>query len=218
MRECSSPECSNDEMKTRCTLKVCGRCKANREAEPAVYCSPECQAAHYPQHKQECKVGQPRKPIREWADAYRLCHDGSSHFGDLELITWEGLDSELEYKKGWGGALLEEVDWLKDRFVNELQSSRSKLLECQQGAYRWTCCGMTADEGIHGCDHHGDPRAAKSCKCDFCRAGQPVPQDMYDQRQQSQAAKGLTLRRGPDARAHSAAGMFNFCMREALGF
>lgn len=107
-------------------------------------------------------------------------------------------------------AVVEEVDEMKEKFEGEFGRSHAKLADYWPNAFRWTCCGMRLDEGNWGCDHHGDPRSPVPCKCDFCRAGKPVPERIHKKR----AENGLQLRRGPDLRSGSAAGSMNFALRQ----
>lgn len=83
------------------------------------------------------------------------------------------------------------------------------------GGFRWTCCGVTADCGEFGCDHHGDPRAPTPCRCDFCRAGRPLDDDTWRRKLASQAARGLeaTLRRGSQG-APQPGGEINWAFRQ----
>jgi len=48
----------------------------------------------------------------------------------------------------------------------EMDGDEKKLFEYWPQAFRWTCCGVSA-EMTWGCDHHGSGR--KPCTCDFCK-------------------------------------------------
>lgn len=205
-RECSNPSCriEEDQIDSRNgeTLKNCGRCRANNESAPAVYCSQACQRAHWPTHKKECKEGQARHSVLSWQDRFRLCRDKNRHFGTLELITWDGVHPDLDdMALGWGGVFRDEAAQLREKFEKEYARDEARFCEYRPEAFRWTCCGMSAAEGIHGCDHHGHPDAPFACTCDFCRGGEPLPQNIYDEIVRSQPAQGLQLRRGPGARS-----------------
>lgn len=49
-----------------------------------------------------------------------------------------------------------------------------------------------------GCDHHGT--GSMPCQCNFCLSVMSVPDKIMRNRSESQAAEGLTLASGPDAR------------------
>jgi hypothetical protein len=83
----------------------------------------------------------------DWCQDWRKCSDGSLHSGDLELITWDGEDSDEESELGFGGCLREESDDLKRMFEGEMGGDKMKLLEYYDSAFRWTCCGLTASGG-----------------------------------------------------------------------
>ncbi|KII86930.1 hypothetical protein PLICRDRAFT_113878, partial [Plicaturopsis crispa FD-325 SS-3] len=147
------------------------------------------QVADWKAHKPACK-----KP-GVWYDKYRKCNDGSSHFGKLELITWDCVDEDGEL--GWGACYKNESDDLKKSFETEYGGDEQKWFETgdwRQG-FRWTCCGMSGDMP-YGCDHHGT--GPRPCTCDFCRGGKPLPDSIY--KEPSSSRKGLTLSRGPDPR------------------
>ena len=73
-----------------------------------------------------------------------------------------------------------------------MNSDPEKLFLYWDMSHRWTCCGMSAGQGINGCDHHGD-LSNDPCTCDFCKSGQPLPLQVYEKK--TQHNKGLTLRR-----------------------
>lgn len=131
----------------------------------------------------------------------------SSHHGTLELITWEGRDSDGEDGIGWGACYEDEAADLKKTFETKFAGNLRDFYVDRPQAFRWTCCGLDGSEGVYGCDHHGDAKAALPCKCDYCRGGKPVPSKMYAQRVGSQQAKGLAIRQGPDPRLSFSVGM-----------
>ena len=90
--------------------------------------------------------------------------DGSRHEGQLELVTWGGVDEDMEL--GWGACLVEESDDLRRKFENKYGGDHAKFFKYWPQGYRWTCCGCAGDNK-YGCDHHG--RGIKPCTCDFCR-------------------------------------------------
>ncbi|EIM84495.1 uncharacterized protein STEHIDRAFT_100561 [Stereum hirsutum FP-91666 SS1] len=161
-------------------IKRCGRCKGPQ------YCSEQCQLADWPSHKGSCQ----RQTV--WYDKYRACEDGSIHEGRLELITWPSPTEGT----GWGACLLEEADDLKRKFETQFNGDQNKFFKYWPQGFRWTCCGT--DGGMTwGCDHHGTGK--KPCTCDYCRAGTPLPDDIY--RERSATRYGLRLERGPDPRS-----------------
>ena len=131
-----------------------------------------------------------------WQDTYRACQDGSSHFGELELITWEG-DNGLE-RMGWGNVILPESKDFKRKYEEEFGRDDKKLYQHWPQAYRWTCCG-TSGAMNWGCDHHGT--GPKPCSCDFCHMGKPLPDKIY--REDNMERKRLKLSRGPDPRSYN---------------
>jgi len=130
--------------------------------------------------------------------------------GNLELVTWEfgGL--------GWGGCVREESAELQARFEGEMQSNPRRLLEHFDDAFRWTCCGLSYAEGLLGCDHHGDLSNPTPCKCDYCRSGVPVPDEVFNEITTHNV--GLSLRQGPDPRSLSVAGRMSFVLGQGMGF
>ncbi|KAJ6585163.1 hypothetical protein B0H19DRAFT_1108589 [Mycena capillaripes] len=52
LRSCNNPSCSDFNVVNRDSLLKCGKCKT------ATYCNKDCQRAHWPVHKQFCKVWQ----------------------------------------------------------------------------------------------------------------------------------------------------------------
>ncbi|CAM9410204.1 unnamed protein product, partial [Heterosigma akashiwo] len=197
-------------------LLKCGRCNKYKNPDPAYYCSVECQKSHWPTHKMECKKLAPEikaaaalnENKKDWAAKYRRTEDGSLHFGRLELCTWNGVSEGEEI--GWGGTLVEEVEDLQNKFrswggkvedpyanINALK----KLVDYWDNAFRWTCCGLSPGEGVHGCDHHGHREARKPCGCDYCRAGEPLPEKLWQKKLKKYSAQGLKLLRGPDPRS-----------------
>lgn len=199
------------EQKNNDELFACVGCSSDANCTmPAYYCGESCQRQDWKKHKQVCasKVG-PFPAVDSWVDHYRLGADYSVHRGNLELVTWEHKDF------GWGGAYKCEVDDLKKKFEEEFDGDLELLLNHWDNAFRWTCCGLDAAEGVNGCDHHGDMNN-EPCKCDFCRGGRPIPDKLYNKK--TQHKKGLTLRKGPDPRSCSPAGLRNWRMRQVFGF
>lgn len=194
-------------------LSFCGGCKGCT-VEPAYYCSRECQVADWPSLKKNCPRGQKKQTTSTYfADKYRKTKSGDYHNGDLELVTWDFIDDDgVEY--GWGAVEKNESSELKSKFEIEFNGNRHKLIKLHDSAFRWTCCGLSAGEGLYGCDHHGDLEV-QMCGCDFCLSGRPLPDAIYNSR--SQHKVGLSLRRGPDPRSKSPMGELNFAMRTVFG-
>jgi len=190
-------------------LSFCGGCKQDPNCtQPACYCNESCQKAHWKEHKKACPLKKgPCSPTASWVDHYRQGSDESLHSGDLELITWDHKDC------GWGGCSKYESDELKKKYEEEFHYDKEKLFIYFDSAFRWTCCGLDAGAGVHGCDHHGDLKS-KPCKCDFCKAGIPIPDKLFNKK--TQHKKGLTLRQGPDPRSATSAGQLNWRMRQAF--
>ena len=67
---------------------------------------------------------------------------------------------------GWGACVQEEAEDLKAKFEGEMGGDEKRLYEYWPQAFRWTCCGTSADMKW-GCDHHGGGK--KPCTCDFCQ-------------------------------------------------
>ena len=90
-------------------------------------------------------------------------------------------------------------------------------MKISDGAFRWTCCGLGADEGLYGCDHYGRKKSdgsffsSKPCGCDFCLAGRALPERIF---KKSTYTFGLDLTRGPDPRSKTPFGEANFMMRK----
>ena len=203
-------------------LKSCAACKKIK------YCAPECQRADWPKHKPACTApaaqpaAQPAAPRPAappggsqsgWWDAHRRGEDGSMHFGKLELMTWRCNDENGE-ELGFGGFVASEEEETKREFEVKFGSDEARYFKHNAHGFRWTCCGVSADVGTYGCDHHGDPRAPGPCKCDFCRAGRPLSDREWRNKLASQAARGLeaSLCRGRAGPA-SAAGEMNWAFR-----
>ncbi|KAJ7579326.1 hypothetical protein C8J56DRAFT_342204 [Mycena floridula] len=167
------------------TLNRCSGCHSR------VYCGRECQEAEWPAHKGTCKsISRPRARRPVWYDKYRRCQDGRDHEGRLELITWSGMsDGDA---MGWGNMFAEESDEMKRKFENEMGGDEETFYKDWPQGFRWTCCGT--DAGMDwGCDHHG-----WGCTCDYCRSGEPIPDDLYDDK--SPTRMGLNLSRGRGSR------------------
>jgi len=210
MRQYDMMECQNCKVSTfNCDLFVCSGCSKDANCTlPACYCGKSCQKRDWKEHMKVCPSKQgPCPAVDSWVDHYRLGHDKSWHRGDLELITWDHDDC------GWGGVFKDESDELKRRFEEDFGRDPVRLIDDCDNAFRWTCCGLVAGVGVHGCDHHGD-MDNDPCKCDFCRAGKPLPDAMYSK--QTQEKKFLTLRRGPDPRSTSQFGLLNWGMRQSF--
>ncbi|KAL8920105.1 MAG: hypothetical protein Q9208_006458 [Pyrenodesmia sp. 3 TL-2023] len=140
--------------------KKCARCHVTP------YCSPTCQKADWDAHKPDCC----RFSGLPWYDLYRQCKDGTKHEGQLELITWSTPANEYEEilpeATGWGNVIVAEAEDLKREFETEMHGDEAKLYTQWPQAFRWTCCGATAQNRV-GCDHHGE--GEKPCRCDFCK-------------------------------------------------
>lgn len=56
-RVCQNPKCSRRrcELPRGANLRKCARCVANNRTDPGRYCSIECQHAHWPVHKVQCR-------------------------------------------------------------------------------------------------------------------------------------------------------------------
>ncbi|KAL1727388.1 hypothetical protein EV714DRAFT_217309 [Schizophyllum commune] len=167
-------------------IKRCSLCRSR------FYCSADCQKADWPKHRAAC-----RKNI--WYDSpkYRKCDDGSMHEGKLELVTWEGKYRDSDEKLGWGACIVEESEDMKKKYYEEFGGDDKKMFEYWPQGYRWTCCGMAGDM-TYGCDHHGT--GSKPCTCDYCRAGKPLPDRIYNDPDPHRT--GLKLSRGPDPRSY----------------
>ncbi|EJD42497.1 hypothetical protein AURDEDRAFT_114972 [Auricularia subglabra TFB-10046 SS5] len=168
-------------------LKRCGRCKS------ALYCNAECQTRDWPAHKKFCKA-----VTNNWHDKYRGCQDGSTHQGDLELITWSLVDDHGD-ELGWGNIAIEEAEEHKHRFETKYGRDEEKFFKYWPRAFRWTCCGLAGDMN-YGCDHHS-VRYPKPCTCDFCIMGEPLPNKIF--KEKNMERYGLNLPRGPDPRSYN---------------
>lgn len=73
--------------------------------------------------------------------------------GELELITWGGVDNGI--RLGWGGIVVEESAALKRRFETDMGRDEAQLFSRWPAAFRWRCCGMDGESRM-GCDHHGN--------------------------------------------------------------
>ncbi|EJD42517.1 hypothetical protein AURDEDRAFT_89441 [Auricularia subglabra TFB-10046 SS5] len=166
-------------------LKRCGRCRS------ALYCNTECQTRHWPSHKKFCK------PVsNSWHDKHRGCQDGSTHQGELELITWSMVDGAGD-RRGWGNVFIADAAEQKRLFETEFSSNEEKFFKEWPKAFRWTCCGVAGDQNW-GCDHH-NIKYPKPCTCDFCVMGKPLPDNVFNEKNMER--HGLNLSRGPDPRS-----------------
>ncbi|KAF8163748.1 hypothetical protein B0H34DRAFT_336394 [Crassisporium funariophilum] len=149
----------------------------------------ECQASDWKLHRRVCGV----KPVGPtWYDKHRKCQDRSLHEGRLDLITWA---NEKE-GTGWGNVSADESDDMRKKFEEEFGGDEEKLYDYWPQAFRWTCCGTSADMDW-GCDHHGS--GSRPCTCDFCRGGEALPINIY--KEDTATRYGLKLQRGPDPRS-----------------
>ncbi|KAI2466669.1 hypothetical protein F4781DRAFT_405023 [Annulohypoxylon bovei var. microspora] len=177
------------------TLLRCGRCKSVK------YCGTACQKQDWYFHKNVCRARAAVAEGKKWYDDFRKCKDGTSHSGDLELITWgdtlsEDEDPEDSNKMGWGNCGVGSSPGLKRRYEEEFKSDDIAMYGYWPQGFRWTCCGMVGDQRL-GCDHHGagpDP-----CQCDFCHMGKALPDIIYNR--DTLQRRGLRLSRGPDPRS-----------------
>jgi hypothetical protein len=149
-------KCGVSEDLGRTNMFKCGKCIKNRNPDPAIYCSRACQKTDWENgHKGKCKKVPPevvaaraRSPDgHDWCQDWRKCEDGSLHHGDLELITWDGEDSDGEIELGFGGYVREESDDARREFEVEMGGDKLKFLEDNDNSFRWTCCGLTASQG-----------------------------------------------------------------------
>ncbi len=147
----------------------------------------------------------------QWFDKHRKCDDGSFHFGELELITWEGVNQGETL--GWGCCVLEECEELKETFMKEYNEDHEKFFKYWPQGYRWTCCAISGDMP-YGCDHHGT--GPKACTCDFCHMGKPLPNKLINPKLQNRI--GLKLSQGPDPRSFNpVSANIDAMMRNMLG-
>jgi hypothetical protein len=134
----------------------CGKCVKNKNPDPAVYCSRACQKADWEDgHKGKCKNVPPEVVAararsadgHDWCQDWRKCDDGSLHFGDLELITWDGVDSDGEQELGFGGYPRHHSADIKRMFEVEAGGDKLKFFKDNDDSFRWTCCGLIASNG-----------------------------------------------------------------------
>ncbi|KAI1207353.1 uncharacterized protein F4807DRAFT_462804 [Annulohypoxylon truncatum] len=177
------------------TLLRCGRCKS------AKYCSTTCQKNNWYLHKDVCRARGALAEGKKWYDPFRKCRDGTSHFGDLELITWGDTtydEGDDDHKMGWGNCFINESLQLKRKYEEEFGSDDISMYGYWPQGFRWTCCGMVGDQR-EGCDHHGS--GPDPCQCDFCHMGRPLPDVIYNMN--TLERQGLNLPRGPDPRSYN---------------
>ncbi|KAK7755038.1 hypothetical protein SLS62_002853 [Diatrype stigma] len=117
-------------------IKKCGRCKSR------AFCSVACQRQDWPSHKAACNAQRSAGADNggsseggKWYDRYRKCEDGSSHFGELELITWEGADPQLGEPMGWGNCLASESADMRRRYEVEFGCDDRKMYKYWRQAY-----------------------------------------------------------------------------------
>jgi hypothetical protein len=135
----------------------CGKCIKNNNPDPAVYCSRACQKSDWENgHKGKCKNVPPEVVAararsadgHDWCQNWRKCDDGSLHHGDLELITWDGVDSDGETELGFGGYVREDSVEARQEFEVEAGGDKLKFLKIgHEDSFRWTCCGLTSSQG-----------------------------------------------------------------------
>ncbi|KAI1394768.1 hypothetical protein F4819DRAFT_501571 [Hypoxylon fuscum] len=154
-------------------IQICGRCKSRS------FCGTACQRRDWPSHKEDCRSKAAEAEAangKAWYDRNRKCEDGTSHFGQLELITWSGFQSEISEELGWGNCVASESAELKRKYEEQFKSDDTRMYRYWPQGFRWTCCGLAGDQ----------------------RAG-PLPDSIY--RKDKIERRGLTLSRGPDKRS-----------------
>ncbi|KAF7376440.1 hypothetical protein MSAN_00059600 [Mycena sanguinolenta] len=162
MADSASPACSVC-AKSGGEMHQCSGCKAK------YYCGRECQTADWKAHKKACAAAP------KWYDKHRLCQDGTTHEGRLELITWNCPEKGL----GWGACFADESDDLKTKFKLKFGGDEAKFFDYWPQGFRWTCCGTDAGMS-YGCDHHGS--GSRPCTCDFCKMGKPLPNGIFNEK------------------------------------
>ncbi|KAJ6625844.1 hypothetical protein B0H10DRAFT_2174053 [Mycena sp. CBHHK59/15] len=176
--QAASPSCSVCHKSGE--ISRCGSCKKR------YYCGRACQISDWKSHKKSCSE------TPQWYDKHRMCRDGNSHEGRLELVTWPCPGEET----GWGACWEDEAQDMKKLFETEFEGDEERFFKYWPRGFRWTCCGTHARMAF-GCDHHGT--GSQPCTCDFCRMGKPLPDSIYNEK--TPFRHGLTLRRGPDPRS-----------------
>ncbi|KAJ7451707.1 hypothetical protein B0H11DRAFT_2001080 [Mycena galericulata] len=180
--EAPAPSCAVCGIKSG-DLSRCSGCKAR------YYCGRVCQTADWKSHKGPCAA------TPKWYDKYRMCKDGNSHEGRLELVTWDCPEEGT----GWGACFAEDSADMKRQFETEFGGDEEKFYEYWPRGFRWTCCGTHARMNF-GCDHHGT--GSRPCTCDFCKMGKPLPSSIFNEK--TAERHGLkALRRGPDPRSYN---------------
>lgn len=63
--------------------------------------------------------------------------DGSIHFGELELITWDGIAPHTGEQTAWGHILFEESAELKQKYEETFECDDSKMFKEWPQGYRY---------------------------------------------------------------------------------
>lgn len=108
-----------------------------------------CQRRDWPSHKEDCRSKAAEAEAangKAWYDRNRKCEDGTSHFGQLELITWSGFQSEISEELGWGNCVASESAELKRKYEEQFKSDDTRMYRYWPQGFRWTCCGLAGDQ------------------------------------------------------------------------
>ena len=65
------------------------------------------------------------RSVRVWQQRLKsiTLRDGSSHDGQLELVTWPSRSG----RKGWGGVVVEESEEMRNKYLTEFRSDDQKV-------------------------------------------------------------------------------------------
>ncbi|KAK7906481.1 hypothetical protein PG985_016218 [Apiospora marii] len=130
-----------------------GKCSSCGEGDAQMLDRPD----QHPHHHEEDAAAASDEDINSrrqnnWYDKHRQCHDGSVHFGELELITWGG--EEAGWELGWGRAQLSEVEFMKKQYKHEFGGDDEKLYEYWPQGFR----KLPERQGLH-LSRGPDPRS-----------------------------------------------------------